>query len=396
MSRTLLIVASFLIAATLGSAASAADSWAPWPFHHDEPAGKPDKVISLWTDAVMTRDGQSPIRGFGGRLMFYEGKNDTPVKIEGTLVVYAFDETNRDPNNAKPDCKYVITPEQLPNHYSKSKAGHSYSVWIPWDQAGGMQKEITLVVRYEPKNGPPVIGEQCREILSGRLPPGKPDPANRLPTVGVLPMPTAQDRFHYWPDGSGATPAGYPGSVAGQGAEGVRPASFESPQPPDAAPATAYTRERRMSTATIAIPDGLALRRALSAPEAGPPQAARQPAPNSANSWPAANPAWRNGQAPGQSYPLVQPAPGQSFQGQPVQGPSAQGQPPQAGSALARQRALGEPLARLSRDRGPWPPRPSVPQYVPATQPMPANSNVSPAAPANGLQSPYPPGSVPR
>jgi hypothetical protein len=371
------IHAFLLIAAALATTASAADSWAPWPFHREEPAGKPDKVVSLWTDAVMTRAGQPPIRGFGGRLMFYEGKNDVPVKIEGTLIVYAFDETDRDPNNAKPDCKYVFTPEQVPKHYSKSKIGHSYSFWIPWDQGGGMQKEITLVVRFEPTNGPPVIGEQCRGILSGPLPPGKSDSVARLPAIGGLAGAAAANRISYAPGGggmNGLNPPGYPGAAAGQSTEGVRPASFESPQAQDAMPANREWRDRRMSTATIAIPDGLALRRSLTAPEAGPPQVSRPPAlPDPAHNWPAANPAWRNGQAP-------RPAP--SY-------PPHQAQSPQAGSALPRLRALGEPLAQLSRDRAPSQPRLAAPQYAPAVQPWGPNPNAAPAATANAPQSPY-------
>ena len=42
--------------------------------------------------------------------MFFEAKNDKPVKVDGTLVIYAFDETRRDPSNPKPDRKYVSPP----------------------------------------------------------------------------------------------------------------------------------------------------------------------------------------------------------------------------------------------------------------------------------------------
>ena len=99
--------------------------------------------------------------------MFYEGKKESPIKVDGVLVVYAFDENGRDPNSARPDRKYVFTPEQLPAHYSKSKLGHSYSVWIPWDEVGGVQKEISLIVRFEPKNSPAIVGDQHRLLLPG-------------------------------------------------------------------------------------------------------------------------------------------------------------------------------------------------------------------------------------
>ena len=109
--------------------------------------------------------------------MFYEGKNEEPIKVEGTLAIYAFDETNREPSNNRPDRKFVITAEQLPAHYSKSKVGHSYSVWLPWDQVGGLQKEITLIIRFQPKEGTVAISDPCRQLLPGRVPPAADKPA---------------------------------------------------------------------------------------------------------------------------------------------------------------------------------------------------------------------------
>jgi hypothetical protein len=317
----------------------------------------------IWTDAVATTAGQAPIRGFGGRLMFYEGNNDAPVKVEGTLVVYAFDETNRDPNNAKPDCKYVITQEQLSKHYSKSKVGHSYSMWVPWDRAGGMQKEITLIVRFEPKIGPPVIGDQCHQMLPGKLPPGKADPGMRTPPQGI---------------GMGVGGNYGPGYQAQreENGNGVRQASFELPQ--DAAATVQDWRNRRMTTTTISVPEGLALRRSLNAPQA--PQ--QQPAPNAVNSWPGASQAPRYGQPP--AGPAFQP------------NPPEQSQQPQAGYQPGRPWAPAEPLAQLNRDRAPWPQRAAAPQYGPATQPAAPFSNAAPARPSNVPPPQYQPGPYPQ
>ena len=163
------LLTCLLLAAWFAPAAHG-EGWSVWPFNKEDKPGKPDKVVALWNDTVLTQGGQPPVRGFGGRLMFYEGKKEEPIKVEGTLVVYAFDETDRDPNNNRPDRKYAFTPQQLPTHYSKSKIGHSYSVWLPWDEVGGVQKEITLVVRFQPKEGPAAVSDPCRQkIESHRL-----------------------------------------------------------------------------------------------------------------------------------------------------------------------------------------------------------------------------------
>jgi hypothetical protein len=382
MSRAFAIHA-FVIAVLLATAASAADSsdsWMPWPFHHDEAAGKPDRVTALWNDAVASTTGQPPVRGFGGRLMFYEPNNDRPVKIDGTLIVYAFDEANRDRNNTKPDCKFVFTSEQLPKHYSKSKVGHSYSVWLPWDLAGGMQKEITLIVRFEPKFGAPVIGDQYKEILPGLLPSPKAGSATQLPAIGGPAGIMAGGLGNRGMESGGNSPAF--NGAPGQAPDGVRAVSYEQQVPQYGAPAGQIIHERRMTTATIDVPNGLLSREVHSAPAIGPAHAmpARDPRPaNSysggqsappatgpANAWPASNPAWRN------SQPAAPQAPPQMFQGQNPQ--------PQAGFVPQKPWAPGEQYAQLNRDRAHWQQPPAAPQYAPANPPWGPNSNAAPAA----------------
>ena len=133
--------------------------------------GRASRSRRRWWRCGPTRSARSPdgppARGFGGRLTFYDSKADKPVKVDGTLVVYVFDEEGRDPGNAKPDRKYVFSKEDWERHYSKSELGHSYSVWLPWDEVGGPQKEISLIVRFTPSTGPTIVGEQARQVLPG-------------------------------------------------------------------------------------------------------------------------------------------------------------------------------------------------------------------------------------
>jgi hypothetical protein len=209
---------------------------APWPVGEEKPK-TPDKIVSVWTDTVLYRTDKAPERGFGGRLMFYQGKKEQPVKVDGTIVVYAFDETNRAANNSKPDRKYVFTPEQIPAHYSKSKIGHSYSLWIPWDAVGGLQREISLVVRFEPKGEPGVVmGEPARQILPGVSATATKEPS-KLPAEGVT---------------AGMSP------IVGE-SQRVQQASYNAASSPAmVSTTTPDAPARRMTTTTISIPSEMA------------------------------------------------------------------------------------------------------------------------------------------
>ncbi len=152
--------------------------------------------------------------------------------------MYVFDETNRDPNNERPDRKYVFTKEQLASHYSKSKLGHSYSVWIPWDDAGGPQKELSLIVRFAPEKGGVVVGEQTKHIL-----PGKTEIAANN-SGGPWQMPNAQ-----------AIPFQAPIPPGGS----IRAASYVTPLPPvdaqkQGGEQNGINASRRMNTTTIQVP----------------------------------------------------------------------------------------------------------------------------------------------
>lgn len=145
----------------------------PWQSGRNGELEPPGKVMAVWTDTVMNQAGQKPVRGFGGRLMFYgPAEGSKPIKVKGTLVVYAFVETDRDPTNPVPDRKFVFTSDQLEKHYSKSDLGHSYSVWLPWDEVGGPQAEVSLLIRFTPDaGGAVVVGEQSKHVLPGTVPP---------------------------------------------------------------------------------------------------------------------------------------------------------------------------------------------------------------------------------
>jgi hypothetical protein len=300
--------------------------------------------------------------------MFFEGKNEEPVKIDGTLVVYAFDESNREANNSKPDRKFVFTPDQLPAHYSKSKIGHSYSVWLPWDEIGGVQKEFTLIVRFQPKEGTVAVSDPVRQLLPGKVVP-TPDKS-----VG----------------GGMLIPAGMPSGMAG----GVQPAAYQTAITDGTGVVQPQWQQRRLTTTTIDLPSGSTIRSELSLPKTATAAGYYQPAAGSApgQNYPAQN-------YPGQNYP-VRNYPQNQPQNYPPQGfaPAgpAQTQPPanqqglqlRSGFGPGRQWPLGEPLARLNRDRGPTQPLPAGSPSGPAFQPGQGPANATPAGPQGGSQWP--------
>jgi hypothetical protein len=258
----------------------------------DEPEkGTPVRMVGTWTDTVLTKPGQVPQRGFGGRLVFYGKKEEKPILVDGQLVVYAFDETGREVTDNRPTRRYVFPPDQIPLHMSKSEIGASYSFWLPWDEAGGPQTEVSLICRFEPKGGAVITSEQTKHVLPGtmvpagkvadgkppKLPEGVPSrPAQ--PTLESVQQSRTVDRHVQLASHETVAPMGAPAAAT--------------------VDATSIEPQQRMATTTIPLPSHYQF------PVPAPvPQAA---APAGGHSTPAAQPRTQPQQ---QAVPMQSPQP---------------------------------------------------------------------------------------
>jgi len=308
MKRRLFLALFLLLACGAGCTKFDLRKPIPWGAGDEGPPGRPIRVIALWQETVMTQGDNPPVRGFGGRLMFYGEQNDKPIKVEGTLTVYAYDEADRDPNQVVPDRKYVFTSEQFEKHYSKSPLGHSYSVWVPWDAVGGEQKDVSMMCRFTPKEGGVIMGEQTTHMLPGTKPFSQVE--YRLPPQSHAVVTRADGPVH---------PASYD--------ELVPPSEQLQALPP-------IQERQKMTTTTIRVPPRFGQ---------GPPTA---DVPIRETRGPIVA-------SPATAVPAAVP------ESQPRAERSAVRSPHE------RHRALGEPLSRLDRGRDPWRLPPATPPSDP-------------------------------
>ena len=131
----------------------------------------PSRIVAMWTDTVMYQAAKPGVRGFGARIYFY-GPDDEekPIEVDGSLTVYAFDAEKHSRGMPSPEKKYVFTAEQFKTHHSQTKIGHSYSVWLPWDELGGPTRQISLITRFEHRLGGVVVSDPSKSVLPGLSP----------------------------------------------------------------------------------------------------------------------------------------------------------------------------------------------------------------------------------
>ena len=143
-----------------------------WPWSKEkkaEPYPNPVKMAVTWTPDVLVQPGRTPTRGFGGRVYFYNEKSQA-VPVDGDLVVHAFNEDLAAAGSPDSVKRYRFESEQFTQHFSETDLGASYSVWIPWDAAGGYQTKLSMVPTFRTAEGKIVQGEAATMLLPGKKP----------------------------------------------------------------------------------------------------------------------------------------------------------------------------------------------------------------------------------
>jgi len=311
-----------------------------WSKSEDEPAN-PTNIVEVWTDDVLHRQGQVSKRGFGGRIMFHNQEGDAPIRVDGRLTVFVFDDRCEDPLHDPPMGKYVFPAETLSLHYSKTDLGHSYSFWVPIDDVGGVERKLTIRSRFESKLGGVILGDPTTHMLPGR-------PVDERP-VGPLVQRFEMRKFQKQADG---------------GIKEIAHASLA--EPPSESEAT---EADEMTTATINLPPAFA-RQILNAPP--------QPIPSP--------PAMLPHDAQAESINPVIPASATIAAPATQAGSAPPAQPPsrfQPSRFPARAGALGRPVASRARTqplRARWPSAlPSTPRSAgSAESPPPSTPDSSP------------------
>lgn len=167
LARASCYVCVFVLFCSLGCQFAPKPSATVWPWQKDEAKAIPDRILPVWTDSVLHQPSQPGVRGFGGRVYFYGKENTDPVEVDGNFAVYVFDADDNTSSDQKPLRKFVFTADQFKTHMSKTSMGPSYSVWIPWGEVGGPPRRLSLISRFEGREGGTTISDPTIKMLPG-------------------------------------------------------------------------------------------------------------------------------------------------------------------------------------------------------------------------------------
>jgi hypothetical protein len=156
----------------------------------------PERVVAVWTHSIMNKAGQPSTRGFGGRVTFFNGDNEASILVDGQLTVYGFDDESEDPENPVPEKKFIFPRATLASLQSESNLGPSYSVWLPWGDLNGPQRQVSLICRFDDANGKVILSQSASVTLPGKNDPTKLTVSQSPPTTLHAPAFPVQPASH--------------------------------------------------------------------------------------------------------------------------------------------------------------------------------------------------------
>ncbi len=144
----------------------------PWKQSLPE-ASKKDPVVEilgLWQPAEGTGLDGLPARGFAGQLLFFNRGSKSPVKVNGDIRIYVFDDYGSVEDQSTPIDQFDFVEGTWQAHLHVGTLGPSYNVFIPYSRkANKNQAKCSLRVRLKPANGPTVFSEMVAVTLPGPI-----------------------------------------------------------------------------------------------------------------------------------------------------------------------------------------------------------------------------------
>lgn len=210
---------------TTGKKKNSMNPFASW---FEKEYQEPRRMAAMWSADVATLPGQGNVRGAGARIYFYNEKSQA-IPVDGEIIVHGFAEPveRSGEKSTVADRKFTFTSEQITQQYSESDLGASYSIWIPWDAAGGWQQEITLIPTFKSKSGQIVQGDAAKVLLPGRATPASETPAaSAIQQVAAF-QPSSQ--YQTQPNVFGQMISGPDGTQAINGNSGLKTTTIQLP-----------------------------------------------------------------------------------------------------------------------------------------------------------------------
>jgi hypothetical protein len=125
------------------------------------------EIIGVWQPGEGTGLDGLPCRGFAGQLLFFAMGEKSPVKVNGKVRIYVFDDQGTVQEQQQPIHQFDFDSGAFNAFYTQTNLGPAYQLFIPYTRKGNHAAACTLRVRFTPEEGASVYSKMATVILPG-------------------------------------------------------------------------------------------------------------------------------------------------------------------------------------------------------------------------------------
>ncbi len=133
------------------------------------------EILCIWEAAEGRGLDNHPCRGFGGQILFFAAGRKAPVKVNGDVRVYVFDNEGVNGDPSLPLHQFDFPGAAWNALLRPSNLGTSYQIFIPYTRKGQNQTTCSVRVSFTPEGGLPVYSKTASVDLPGTAPAMKPE-----------------------------------------------------------------------------------------------------------------------------------------------------------------------------------------------------------------------------
>lgn len=122
-------------------------------------ANPANQILCFWQPGEGNDPDGYPCRGFCGQILFLSSKTQAPVKIDGDVRVYLFDDQGTVDEQTKPLRQFDFDSGSWNIHLGETSLGPTYSIFIPYVRRGVTEANCSLRIRMKPSVGPTIFSD---------------------------------------------------------------------------------------------------------------------------------------------------------------------------------------------------------------------------------------------
>ncbi len=131
------------------------------------------EILCIWEAAEGRGLDNHPCRGFAGQVLFFAAGRKAPVKVNGDVRIYVFDDEGVNGDPALPLHQFDFPAAAWNALLRPSNLGTSYQIFVPYTRKGQNQTTCSVRVSFTPDGGLPIYSKTATVDLPGTAPPMK-------------------------------------------------------------------------------------------------------------------------------------------------------------------------------------------------------------------------------